>query len=98
LPTGGNLPRNGTGPYRNSSPLPRRVAWEAAAMTQFPALPPEGWYPNTDNTEQQRWWDGQAWTEHVAVGAPITPVYEPLPQQPSPQASPQPANPYGVAY
>jgi uncharacterized RDD family membrane protein YckC len=82
-------------------------------MTQPPGLPPEGWYPNPDNTEQQRWWDGQAWTEHVAVGAPITPGYEPLPHQPTqpqetqPYQPAQPAypaqpaqstNPYGAAY
>ncbi len=60
-------------------------------MTQSPGLPPEGWYPNPDNTEQQRWWDGRAWTEHVAVGAPITPGYEPLPQQPT---QPQPTQPF----
>lgn len=45
-------------------------------MTQPPALPPEGWYPNPANAEQQRWWDGQQWTEHVAVGAPMAPGYE----------------------
>jgi uncharacterized RDD family membrane protein YckC len=45
-------------------------------MTQPPALPPEGWYPNPANPEQQRWWDGQQWTEHVAVGAPMAPGYE----------------------
>jgi uncharacterized RDD family membrane protein YckC len=45
-------------------------------MTQPPALPPEGWYPNPDNTEQQRWWDGHQWTEHVAVGAPMAPGYQ----------------------
>jgi hypothetical protein len=42
-------------------------------MTQPPGLPPEGWYPNPENPEQQRWWDGSAWTEHVAVGAPLAP-------------------------
>jgi uncharacterized RDD family membrane protein YckC len=51
-------------------------------MTQPPSLPPEGWYPNPANPEQQRWWDGQQWTEHVAVGAPMAPGYE-QPQQPA---------------
>jgi uncharacterized RDD family membrane protein YckC len=51
-------------------------------MTQPPALPPEGWYPNPENTEQQRWWDGKQWTEHVAVGAPMAPGYQQQPAQP----------------
>jgi len=29
-----------------------------------PALPPAGWYPNADHG-YDRWWDGQAWTQHV---------------------------------
>ncbi|MDP9219583.1 MAG: RDD family protein, partial [Actinomycetota bacterium] len=54
-------------------------------MTQPPALPPEGWYPNPENTEQQRWWDGKQWTEHVAVGAPMAPGYQQQPYQPTQQ-------------
>lgn len=57
-------------------------------MSQPPGLPPEGWYPNPENPEQQRWWDGQAWTEHVAVGAPMAPGYEQ--QQPPAQRAQQP--------
>lgn len=59
-------------------------------MSQPPGLPPEGWYPNPDNAEQQRWWDGQQWTEHVAVGAPMAPGYE----QQTPPAQPQAPAPY----
>src|SRR3954469_9418866 len=41
---------------------------------QGPAATPAGWYP--DNTGQQRYWDGNGWTDHVAPGAvqPV-PVY-----------------------
>ncbi len=52
-------------------------------MTQPPFLPPEGWYPNPENPEQQRWWDGRAWTADVAVGAPLAPgAVPPLPGSP----------------
>jgi uncharacterized protein YxjI len=32
-------------------------------MTQPP--PPPGWYPDPSRTGGSRWWNGQAWTEHV---------------------------------
>lgn len=35
---------------------------------------PAGWYPDADGT-QLRWWDGSAWTDHVA----ILPTTEPAP-------------------
>lgn len=31
---------------------------------------PAGWYPTPGG--QQRWWDGQAWTEHAAPGIQTT--------------------------
>jgi hypothetical protein len=31
---------------------------------QPPTTPP-GWYPDTGNPGQQRWWDGTRWTEHT---------------------------------
>ena len=37
-----------------------------------PAVPttPPGWYADP-NSGVQRWWDGQAWTEHFAKAAPV---------------------------
>lgn len=32
-------------------------------------LPPAGWYADPDDATQQRYWDGSAWTEHVAPAA-----------------------------
>jgi len=33
---------------------------------------PAGWYPQLDG--QQRYWDGELWTERFAPGAPQTPA------------------------
>jgi len=30
------------------------------------ALPPAGWYPDSFDQTRRRWWDGAAWTTHVA--------------------------------
>ncbi|MCU1410263.1 MAG: hypothetical protein JWR04_970 [Rhodoglobus sp.] len=30
------------------------------------ALPPAGWYPDSFDLTRRRWWDGAAWTAHVA--------------------------------
>jgi hypothetical protein len=30
-----------------------------------PPTTPAGWYPDTNNPGQQRWWDGTRWTEHT---------------------------------
>jgi hypothetical protein len=29
-------------------------------------MPPAGWFPDPANQRAMRWWDGQAWTDHVA--------------------------------
>lgn len=31
--------------------------------------PPAGWHPDPDDSSQQRYWDGAAWTEHRSPGA-----------------------------
>lgn len=31
--------------------------------------PPAGWYPDPQDDSRQRYWDGNAWTEHTADGA-----------------------------
>lgn len=32
--------------------------------------PPAGWYPDPQDSNRQRYWDGTAWTEHTADGSP----------------------------
>jgi len=40
---------------------------------------PAGWYPDPENSEQQRYWDGMAWTDNFAPGsASAGPVVPPL--------------------
>lgn len=31
--------------------------------------PPAGWYPDSQNAAQSRYWDGAGWTDHVALQA-----------------------------
>lgn len=38
-----------------------------APPTEAPVLPPAGWYADPADSLQVRWWDGQRWTDHVAV-------------------------------
>lgn len=40
-------------------------------------LPPAGWYPDTADPSSRRWWDGAAWTSHVAPLVPTAPAAEP---------------------
>ena len=38
-------------------------------MTTTPSGPTPGWYPHPTMTNTQRYWDGRAWTDHIAPGA-----------------------------
>ncbi|MCU1668604.1 MAG: uncharacterized protein JWP40_1531 [Blastococcus sp.] len=50
-------------------------------MTQQPP-PPPAWYPDPAGGGGTRWWDGQAWTDHVQAEAQQAAVQAPvLPQQ-----------------
>ncbi|HEX4443007.1 MAG TPA: DUF2510 domain-containing protein [Galbitalea sp.] len=58
--------------------------------TGGPAIP-AGWYSDPTNSAQLRWWDGTAWTSHLAA-AP-TPAPQPAPVQPqAPQVNGQQAD------
>lgn len=46
---------------RSCSPQPRGV-------TQVSESTPAGWYPDPESSGQQRYWDGNAWTENYAPG------------------------------
>lgn len=43
-------------------------------MRPMSALPPAGWYPDTAQPGQQRYWDGTGWTTHTAPLPPTAPV------------------------
>lgn len=34
--------------------------------------PPAGWYENPSGGTSRRWWDGEAWTDHVEADAPAS--------------------------
>jgi uncharacterized protein YxjI len=63
------------------------------AVTE-PPPPPPAWYPDPAGGGGLRWWDGQAWSEHVrAAAAPApqqTAVQTPVPQQGGPSLYNQP--------
>lgn len=52
-----------------------------------PVLPPAGWYAEPQNPQQQRWWTGAAWGEHVR---PTPAPYAPAPSSPTSTGAPQP--------
>lgn len=50
-------------------------------------LPPAGWYPNPDNPNQQRYWDGGQWTEHLHVPVPVATPAFPAVAEPTPDVT-----------
>ncbi|MFQ4148258.1 DUF2510 domain-containing protein [Arthrobacter sp. LAPM80] len=40
---------------------------------------PAGWYPETNGSTTERWWDGNQWTEHVRTTTPTAPPLPPAP-------------------
>lgn len=57
----GPVPMHGAAP---NAPLPPAAAPPVAA----PVGAPGGWHPDPSGRHQQRYYDGTAWTEHVADG------------------------------
>ena len=39
-----------------------------------PTKPPAGWYADPHGAHATRWWNGQAWTEHLVFAAPPRPI------------------------
>ena len=67
--------------------------WQHLGPTRFcdpvdmtaPGGTPPGWYPDPHNPAQQRYWDGQAWTENVAaLAAPPPPPVQQATYVPAP--------------
>jgi hypothetical protein len=57
---------------------------------------PAGWYPQPDG--QQRYWDGQQWTEHLAPGVPaVTPQDDIASGKPAPAIAASGGRRFGVA-
>jgi hypothetical protein len=58
---------------------------------------PAGWYPDPQAEGQQRYWDGNAWTEHQApIAQPEQPA-QPTPPAPPAWTAPQQTAPYAAA-
>jgi hypothetical protein len=58
------------GPRRRDQ---QRFGWSTPAPpppgTPLPAVQPAGWFPDPSGRCDQRYWDGQRWTEHVMRGS-----------------------------
>ena len=47
---------------------------------------PSGWYPDPSGRPQQRWWDGNTWTDFVSVNGQTfvdSPAAAPAPPSPA---------------
>jgi hypothetical protein len=49
--------------------------------------PPAGWFPDPQDQDQFRYWDGNGWTEHQAPRTPAAPAEHPRRPVAAPQAS-----------
>lgn len=87
LPAGGPLPppippvepQPAVSPH---PPVPAPHQPAAPVRPPVPAVPPQGlppagWHPDPSGRHWWRWWDGLAWTDHVADGGPV--FTDPLP-------------------
>lgn len=54
-----------TGPVHVEQTVQPVASVPAAASSTHP-MPPSGWYADPRGEARLRWWDGGAWTEHVA--------------------------------
>jgi hypothetical protein len=61
-------------------PGTQQAAPVATPQPPVSAVPPQ-WFADPSGRHQHRWWDGNAWTEHVADNGVVS-VDAPLPAQP----------------
>ncbi|HEY9471877.1 MAG TPA: DUF2510 domain-containing protein [Propionibacteriaceae bacterium] len=69
-------------------------------MTDAPTnLAPAGWYADTTDAGQQRWWDGTGWTDHVRQ-TPVAPESAPFatPDAAQPTDNGTPVQSYRLTY
>jgi hypothetical protein len=57
-------PRPVAGGYPSMPPVPSTPANPMSPTA--PSTTPAGWHPDPSGRHQHRYWDGSAWTEHVA--------------------------------
>jgi len=56
-------------------PAVAAVAVASQPAQQAAATHAEGWYPDYADATRLRWYDGNAWTEHVHPAVPVQPAY-----------------------